>query len=274
MVQEASPSTQELPTPTETLEAQATSVEEAAAQPVLAGEEGEKPGPEEAPPAWASIRDPYDLLEHDEVKPYLERRDRRIQEGLTAEYQGKLEAATKEWESTNLHQSLAGYVGRITDLLGGLTPDVEGADRLLGRLESLAKPFEETYRDTFRNEGRNNALGGVLAVFKDGLDLRRQDEIEDMVRNPRTTWGDLLKQRIKMGAEKERETGRKEGREEGRKAALEDIAARERGNPDRNPDMTPKTPAGGKSYSQMTREERSKLTPQEIDRLVVQELGG
>ena len=59
-----------------------------------------------------------------------------------------------------------------------------------------------------------------------------------------------------------------------RKAALEDIAARERGNPDRNPDMTPKTPAGGKSYSQMTREERSKLTPQEIDRLVVQELGG
>src|SRR3989304_972397 len=58
----------------------------------------------------------------------------------------------------------------------------------------------------------------------------------------------------------------KKAREEGRKAALNDIAARERGDPDRNPDMALKGAGGSKLYSRMTREERSKLTPQEIDR--------
>ena len=40
----------------------------------------------------------------------------------------------------------------------------------------------------------------------------------------------------------------KKAREEGRQAALNDIAARERGNPEKNPDMTPKK-AGGVGYS-------------------------
>src|SRR3990167_9518251 len=41
----------------------------------------------------------------------------------------------------------------------------------------------------------------------------------------------------------------KKARDEGRTAALNDIAARERGNPDKNPDMTPKGAGAGGGYS-------------------------
>ena len=63
----------------------------------------------------------------------------------------------------------------------------------------------------------------------------------------------------------------KKAREEGRKAALEDVAAQNRAG--KGPDMTPKGGGGGKPYSQMTREERVALSPEQRDAAVAREIG-
>ena len=82
MVQEAVP-TQELPSPTEVAEAKATSEEAASLLPTAEEEAPPEPeAPKESP--FASVYDAYDLLEHPEVKPLIERQTRRTEERLAA----------------------------------------------------------------------------------------------------------------------------------------------------------------------------------------------
>ena len=260
--------TQELPSPTEVAEATATSQEAASLLP--AAEEAAQPEPESEPPKespFASVYDAYDLLEHPEVKPLIERQTRRAEERLAAEFEQKLQEETSVWEARETFKTLAGIQGRILEQL--TDGNYEIPEKLIGKLESIAKTSEPAYQEHFKRVGAMSTFEVALAALKEGLDMRRQDELEDLRRQRGTTWSDLISRRVKMGAEREREIGRKEGMGEGRKAALNDIAARERGNPDRNPDMAPKGAGGGRptiaQYTAATPEQRKKWREEGVE---------
>ena len=236
MVQEAAP-TQELPSPTEVAEVQATSEE--AAEVLPAAEEVAQPEPETP---FATIRDPYEVLEHPEVKPLIERLTRRNEERLTSEWEQRQQQETRNWEATETFKTINGITGRILEQLGEGNVDVP--ERLIGRLEALSKPFEPEYQQHFQRVGMAMTFDAAMVALKDGLDMRRQDELDDIRQRKGATWADLVSARVKMGMESEREIGRKEGRDEGRKAALNDVATKERAKPENNPDLAPK---GGSS---------------------------
>jgi len=237
--------TQELPSPTEVAEAPATSEE--AAAPLPPAEEAAPPEPESP---FASVRDPYEVLEHPEVKPLIERQMRRTEERLTAEWEQRQQQETRNWEATETYKTIAGVVGRITEQLDG--GNYEVPERLIGRLESLAKPFEPEYQQHYQQLGAAQTFGSAMAAFKEGLDMRRQDELDDLRQRRGATWGDLINARVKMGIEKEREKWEKDGIEKGRKAALNDIAARERTG--QGPDLTPKATGGSADLNKARRD--------------------
>ena len=151
MVQETVP-TQEIPSPTEVVQEAATSEEAAAEAPPA--EEAVQPEPE-TPSPFATVHDPYEVLEHPEVKPLVERQMRRTEERLAAEYQQRQETETKNWEATNLFQTIAGTTGRILERLQ--EGDIDASEKLISRLESLTKPFEPTYQNQLRAEGVQHA---------------------------------------------------------------------------------------------------------------------
>jgi len=226
--------TQELPSPTEVVEAPATSEE--AATPLPAAEEVAPPEPESP---FASVRDEYEVVEHPRVKPVVEKMLRRREEALAAEYEQRQQQETRNWEATETYKTIAGLQGRILEQIDN--GNVEASERLIGRLESLAKPFEPEYQQHFQQAGAAQTFQSAMAAFKEGLDMRRQDELDDVRQRRGATWGDLIAARVKVGVEREREKWEKDGIEKGRKAALEDIAARERGDPNNNPDLAPKS---------------------------------
>ncbi|KKN75206.1 hypothetical protein LCGC14_0382050, partial [marine sediment metagenome] len=92
------PTKVEVPTPAEVVEAPQTEAVETPAEEPKPEAEPTETKPEAEPPAWAGTRDPYDVLELEEFKPHLERRDRRVEERMRTDYQGQYEQAVGNWK--------------------------------------------------------------------------------------------------------------------------------------------------------------------------------
>ena len=215
----ADPTQEALPVSTEVAEAAATETE-AAAEEVTLAETVETP----APTAWANIPDPYDVLDLPDFQPHLERRDRRVRAEADAQVAQQVEERTKTWESSKLYSSLHGFVGTITEKLDGA--DLDGADKVLGRLEALVQPYQKEWGDTYRQAGILELRDFLLPIMTEGFDRRSRDEWDDFVADPRNNdWKKILAKRDEMVLSKEVEAEVKKQLETARKALSEQLRA-------------------------------------------------
>ena len=211
MTQEATETTQEvLPSPTEAVEAQAT---EKAAEPQPTPAEGQTPTePTEKPPlAWATVEDPYDVLDLDDFKPILERRSGLIEEGLREDFQGRLEAATSNWESTNLHSTLSGITGNLTEQLEA--SNLEGAEKAIARLEKFREPYMEAHENGLQAKGATAMAGQSLRSMLGLLDVRSQETLYDLAKRTTGSWEPVFKKFLELGGKKDYERGLTENRD-------------------------------------------------------------
>ena len=144
------------------------------------------PADGQAPPPWASLADPYEVLDHGDFKPILERRDRRITEDLRIEYDGKLKAATQRWEATQVHDRLSGMYGSLLEKLQG-GADLPGADKLLDRFERLVAPYAAAYETGLLEIGIHAQGEAVNQMLLSDLDARSKAEMEDFLNRPQGT---------------------------------------------------------------------------------------
>ncbi len=225
-----------LPSPTEAAEAQATEKADEP-QPTLA--EGQTPTEPTEPIVPGFTGDPYDVLELDDFKPILERRSGLIQESLREDYQGRLEAATKSWESTNLHNTLSGITGNLTEQLEA--SNLEGAEKAIARLEKLREPYMEAHENGLQAKGATAMASQSLRSMLSLLDVRSQEVLYDLANKTTGSWEPVFKKFLELGGKKDFERGLKENRD----AATERKKLEARKGQGAN--LAPGSPAGGRS---------------------------
>ena len=189
------------PLPTAAPEALPTPEQGAAEPPVTAANEEAAPVPdagEVAPTPEAPAFDPYEYLERPEVKAILGPRDQRIEQRLIGEYNQRLEAVTKDWESTQTHRTINGLFGSLAQRLDA--SDIEGSDRVLSKIEKLREPYMEPYKKQQLDAGATATSTQMFSLLMRNLDTRGQDELLG-VAGPGSQWEDIID---KFGALKQR----------------------------------------------------------------------
>ncbi|KKN35802.1 hypothetical protein LCGC14_0779910, partial [marine sediment metagenome] len=240
MTQET-PTQEILPSPTEAVEAQATPTGAEEPQPTPA-EGTETAAPTEKPPlAWATVEDPYDVLDLDDFKPILERRSGLIEEQLRGDFEGRLEAATKNWESTNLHQTLGGIAGNLTEQLEA--SNLEGAEKTIARLEKLREPYMEAHENGLQAKGATAMAGQSLRSMLNLLDVRSQETLYDLAKRTTGSWEPVFKKFLELGGKKDYERGLTENRDAA--AEREKLEARQ----GKGANLAPGTSGGKGGYS-------------------------
>jgi len=177
------PATEIAATPTEAAQdttTEAVTPEEVSAEPEASQEE---------PPAWASIRDPYDLLDHPEIQPVFEREVKRRTQETETRITQEADSRVKDWEATNAYRTLAGYYGNLIEKLEA--GDMEGAGRVLERLEKTTEPFTQRVLVAQRDEGRIEQARDFFQTLRSRFDRRTQDRFDEMVER-KAGWDKLL----------------------------------------------------------------------------------
>lgn len=169
-------------------------VEAVTASPTEAAKE-EKPQP-----AWASIPDAYDVLDHPEIKAIRERDDRRWHEDAKAGFEREFEQKHRDWESTNLNRTVQSAFGRVLEKLAD--SDAAGFEKAIDRVENLIQPYLEDTRQQSVREGALAAANDFKRLFRTGLDRKSSDELDDLMTRPSTTWQDLFEFREKARIER------------------------------------------------------------------------
>lgn len=160
--------------------------------------EGAAPEPTPEPPApatataWAAVTDPYDLIELDDVKPVLERRDNRIRDTIRSELDTEYAEKTRKWESTQAYQTISGHMGRIIQAIeDGNAP---GADKVVERLDALMAPHATEQVREYQSQGASGAASAFAALLSDqlkGMDNRTLDDFDDLKRSG-ASWPKIL----------------------------------------------------------------------------------
>ena len=267
---------EQLPSPTEAAQVEATAQEEAAAHQEATIAEREattaepseteevREGPSLKERTFTGLKelfekeeaDPYDLLDLPELKPHLERRDGRVADTIRDDYQKRYEDATADWEATNLHNTLAGYYGSIAQKLDAADFDPEAAAKLIDRLAKLAEPYMEPYRNRLHGQGVAGASTQFLKLLKGSLPAKQADELDDLSRQGKS-WPDLIEKYAAFAVAGKQRTLENQVRE---RVELEERAKL------RNEGPPPVKPAGGggggeKPYADIV----GTLTPAQID---------
>ena len=242
MTDTETPTEVEVPTPAEVVEEPKTEAPpevETPAEETKPEAEPTETKPEEAPP------DPYDELEHERFKPVLERRDRRSEEKVRADYQRQFEEATGNWKATEAHKQLAGIYGNILQKLDEGDADTVG--KLVGRLEEAVEPYSEAYKKGIKAEGSQEAAQQLYGAVLGSLDHRGQDELQDYLTvNRGADWGDILKKRDEIREGKSTKSSSE--KVTALEATIEDLKAKVR--PD-GPDTTQKRGTDGRSDEEL-----------------------
>ena len=227
--------------------------------------------------AWQAQLDAHPELKAAHEERETERTETQRKELRKEEYrklQGAIQPAIDQWAQNSgaVRQGIEQISSTIQNAVADGTLDANTAAKVLGAYNPQLY-FEGSYwildrlGATVEDESfANEFLGRINRMAQGKPDPDFATDVLKRLVEPTTERGYVPRSKYDADVKK--------AHAEGRQAALNDIAARERGDPDRNPDMALKGAGGSKLYSRMTREERSKLTPQEIDRLVAQETGG
>lgn len=216
-----------------------------------------------APLPWAATQNAEELLDFPELRPHLERRDQRVEARLQEQYQKLLQDDKRDWESTNLHQTLAGHYGNLVQKLED--SEIDGADRILKRLDAVREPYLPDYQKKLQQMGSATAGQEFLRLMKSQVSNKGQDQIDDIVRKPGAKWEDVIDVYGKGREDKGYERGLSEGKKV--QAEAEKVAGRVGG-----PNTSPASAGGGgltlDQYKKMSAEEAAKVPPAEIDRMV------
>ena len=267
MVQESESPTEALPSPTEVAEAPATAAEEtAAAVPSPEAVTESEPKPSEEVKPWASVTDPFDLLELEDLKPHLERRESRIESRIKEEFRGQFEEATKSWQATEAHKQLAGIYGNILQRLED--GDIDGSAKLIDRLETAVEPLTEKYKNALRSEGGTSAGNQLWKEMLATLDAKGQDKLEDFAANPKRSWGDVMKHYAEVSGEARYNAGFAEGKKAEAKAQAEKAKVETRAT--EGPNTAPSQAGGGRrptvaEYSPAPSEQRKKWRDEGVE---------
>ena len=262
MVQETVTAEVEIPTPSEAVE-EPTSQEAA---------------PEATPDTPAATAkfgftdDPYEVIDHEDLKPVLERKISRERDTIRAELDTEFAEKTRKWESTQSYQTISGHMGRVLQAIED--GNLEGAARTIERLEGLMAPHAEEQVKEYRTEGASGAANHMWGLLKDslkGADTRTQDEFDDLGRSG-ASWPKIFDAYVEARTSKMVREHKSEM--DSLKLQIEELKTGVRGSGPNGAATAGSTAGGGKLYSQMTAEERAALTPAERDALVARELGG
>ena len=174
--------------------------------PEPAPEAPEAPGPsptkEEEPPfavlKGQKIADEYELLDHDLVKPHLERQLRRDRETLQGQYDAAVKETKETLEAVNENRLFANYVGNLLQKMR--EEDLPGAEVLAEKfIGALQK--KESYDKALSTAGMMNANKTVLETLSTTLGRREQDQFEDWKAQHRdATWKDIVDRYVELRA--------------------------------------------------------------------------
>ena len=207
----------------------------------------EEPAP---PPAWAETRDAYDVLDLPEFKDILITRDTRVAEQLRQDYKQRYEQDTKEWESTQVAQSINGMIGGIISKLD--SGDFEGADRAIAKLEKLREPYSSNYQTLLQNDGATQMANQVFGLLQNSLDLRSQNDLIAARNTPNANWPSIIKaygDLREKGAD-ERAYKRLKAERNSAQAAQQQVQQAAGAGPN----LAPGSPAGGRSDAELLKD--------------------
>jgi len=239
-----------------------TDTDDSATAPTGAVTDSLVPATEEMPqPAWASVSDAYEVLELPDIKAIRERDDRRRDEDQRAVFEREFETKHKDWESTNLNRTVQSAFGRVLEKLADA--DVDGFEKAIARVETLVQPYLDDVKQQTLNEGALAAAKQFKGLFRTGLDRKSSDELDDFAKLPSTTWQDLFDFREK--AKIERVTAPLKAKLEAAEAEIERLKVGVRDG--KGPPLSQGVGGSGKSYADMSREDRAALSTEERDRL-------
>ena len=182
------PATEIAPTPTEAAQdttTEAVTPESVSAEPEVSPQE---------PPSISSFLDredfdPYPVLDHPKFEPVFKREVERQAADRVAQIRQEADAQVKDWEATNAYRTLAGYYGNLIEKLEA--GDMEGAGRVLERLEKTTEPFTQRVLVAQRDEGRIEQARDFFQTLRGRFDRRTQDRFDEMV-DRKASWENLL----------------------------------------------------------------------------------
>jgi hypothetical protein len=265
MVQEVAATVEvALPTPTEAAEVATPAegaVPEATSEPV------------ETPTATAKFGvsdDPYEVIEHEDFKPLLERRDNRIRDTIRSELDNEFQEKTRKWESTQSYSTMASLSGRLIQTIED--GNIQGAERVIDRLNEIMAPHATEQIREYQSQGlaeAANQFASLLSTQLKGMDNRTQDDFDDLKRSG-ASWDKILQGFVKAHTEK-LETRYKNQLKE-KDVQIEQLKLGVRTDGPNGAAMASGSGASGKLYSQMTREERQNLSPEARDAAIQHEI--
>src|SRR3990167_3805861 len=100
---------------------------------------------EPSAPPWASIAEPDDVLDLEPFQPLLQSRVAQQIAPIREWFDGELARRTKDWEATEAHSRFSGLAGRLQERLE--IGDLEGADKVLNRLQQFMEPYTDSYQN-------------------------------------------------------------------------------------------------------------------------------
>ncbi|TEU00388.1 MAG: hypothetical protein E3J29_01920 [Dehalococcoidia bacterium] len=102
-------------------------------------------------------------------------------------------------EATNVIQKVSGNLGSALEQLG--EGNVEGAERLVGKIDQLVAPYGKVFLETVKDDATARAYNSASQFFrselKKGLPLKAQHELEDFALQ-QTSWGPVFKKRDEL----------------------------------------------------------------------------
>lgn len=232
----ATPTQETTPVTTEVIPEAAT--EESAAPPETSAEQAETPALEEETPFGiigdSKFKDVYDLVEHPEVKTFLDREVRRSEEKYAQASEQRIAEATRNWEATQLSRSFAGQMGIVLEKLDD--NDVQGFERALSKVESMMEGYKPELQQSLKAEGATTAANIFFKEILDRApDRRSRDDLEDFGisefrKSGQEAWGSMLDRLMKAHGDSREDSGYKRGLKEGAERAAETSKVQNREN--------------------------------------------
>jgi hypothetical protein len=138
--------------------------------------------------------DPIDLLDHDEVKPHVQRRVDRVITEERAKLTADIDSFKAEVESGQFFKELDGNISGLKQMYEA--DNTEGSLRALGQLDKLAEKFSPAFQQKLKadgfNEGKEAQLGLVSSAVMNALDERGKDAVLDVFKGDNATWDGVL----------------------------------------------------------------------------------
>ncbi len=138
--------------------------------------------------------DPVELLDHDEVKPHIQRRVDRIANEEKTKLTQAFNTFKAEVEAGAFFRELDGNIAGLRQMYEN--GNEEGSIRALGQLDKLAEKFSPAMQQKIENDGFTNGAAAQTELMRNAimgkLDERGKDRVMEMFTSSSATWDEVL----------------------------------------------------------------------------------